>query len=626
LERKQELLTVNEYVDPILEITEITDRISKQPGGGKALLFTNNGTDFPVLINALGSMERICLALGRPNLEEIGKELGQLLTKLTGPKDNIWDRLKFLPELSHLSSWIPRVLSSKGRCQDVVIRNPDLSVFPILKCWPEDGGRFITLPMVNTKDPVSGVRNVGMYRMQVLSESTTGMHWHRHKTGARHFEEYRKLGQKMPSTVALGGEPVYTYAATSPLPDNVDEYLLAGFLRRKQVRLVKCITNDLEVPEDADIVIEGYVDPSEEMIWEGPFGDHTGHYSLPDWYPAFHVTCITHRNDAVYPATIVGIPPMEDAWIAKATERIFLAPIKIAMLPEIMDMDLPPAGVAHNLSIVKIKKSFPGQALKVMNALWGAGQMMFNKILVVVDEDVNIHDYLSLAKMILPYFDPEKDLHFSLGPLDILDHSSDFMAYGGKMCIDASKKFPEEDPIPESTEFEIMERSKLDTDLKKELPELADINTDLMNKGIPVAIISIDKVQSRKLKDLAPLIFRSEPFSLTKIVLVVDKEVDVYDIESVIWLTTSNIDPRRDCLIYPSMIRDKWSHLMIDGTRKTTRQDNFRRDWPNIIISDDKTIKSIDSRWEKLGICDFIPSPSLKFKSLFFKGGATVKE
>jgi len=626
LNQKQELLTVEEFVDPVLEITEVTDRISKLSGGGKALLFRNNGTIFPVLINALGSVQRMCLALGRSDLNDIGRELEDLLTKLIEPKDNIWDRVKVLPELSQISSWMPRVLTSRGKCQDVVIRDPDLSAFPILKCWPEDGGRFITLPMVITKDPISGIRNVGMYRMQVLTKSTTGMHWHRHKTGARHFEGYKKLGQKMPISVALGGDPVYTYSATAPLPDNIDEYMLAGFLRKKRVGLVKCLTNDLEVPEDADIVLEGYVDPSEDPIWEGPFGDHTGHYSLPDWYPAFHVTCITHRKNAVYPATIVGIPPMEDAWIARATERIFLTPIKITMLPEVIDMDLPPAGVAHNLSIIKIKKSFPGQAIKVANALWGAGQMMFNKVLVVVDEDVDIHNYSDLAKITFPHFIPETDLHFSLGPLDILDHSSDSMSFGGKVCIDASRKLPEEIQSQKTQVDETRSGINTNQDIKRELPEIENTNTELIQIGIPVVIISIDKPKSRKLNDLVPLLLNYDSFASAKILIIVDKEVDVSDVESVIWLATSNIDPRRDCIIFRSPKQHNWSHVFVDGTRKTTDQDDFKREWPNIIISDDQTIESIDKKWKELNIGEFILSPSLKFKSLYFKGGATLRE
>ena len=314
--------------------------------------------------------------------------------------------------------------------------DPDMSKLPVLTCWPADGGPFVTLPAVHTVDPETGAPNVGMYRMQVFEKNLTGMHWHRHKTGANHYEKYKKAGKKMPVAVALGGDPVYTYAATAPMPENVDEYLLAGFLRKKSVKLVKCLTNDLYVPEDADFIIEGFVDPAEDFIWEGPFGDHTGFYSLADWYPRFHVTCITHKKDAVYPATIVGVPPQEDAYIGLATERIFLSPIRMAMVPELKDMTLPVAGVAHNFTVVKIEKNYPGQAVKVMHSLWGAGQMMFNKVLVVVDEEVDIHNHESIFKVFAERFQPDHSLQFSKGPLDVLDHSSSKFAFGSKLGID----------------------------------------------------------------------------------------------------------------------------------------------------------------------------------------------
>src|SRR5207344_2107827 len=286
---------------------------------------------------------------------------------------------------------------------------------------------------------------VGMYRMQVFGSQLTGMHWHKHKVSAKHFAAYKKLNKRMPVAVALGGDPVYAYSATAPLPENVDEYMLAGFLRKKKVELVKCITQpEIEVPADADFIIEGYVEPGDEMIWEGPFGDHTGYYSLPDWYPRFHITAITHKKNPVYPATIVGIPPQEDAWLGKATERIFLAPIKMTLIPEIVDMDMPVEGVFHNLVIAKIKKDYAGQGQKVMNAMWGAGQMMFNKILVLADQDVNIHDHLMLAKYLSEHVDPSRDIYFSSGPMDVLDHSCSKFAFGGKMCVDATKKTEEE--------------------------------------------------------------------------------------------------------------------------------------------------------------------------------------
>ncbi|MEN9497285.1 MAG: hypothetical protein RL750_184, partial [Bacteroidota bacterium] len=327
LEKAGELLRIKTFVDPKWEIAEITDRISKSGGGGKALLFENTGTGFPVLMNAYGSEKRMCMALGVDQLDDVAREIEGLFKLLSSPKESIIDKLKLIPKLGEFASWMPKVRSGKGACQEVVHLDPDMSLLPVITCWPKDGGPFITLPVIHTKDPLTQSRNVGMYRMQVFGPKLTGMHWHKHKVSAKHFSEYKKLNKRMPVAVALGGDPVYAYSATAPLPENVDEYMLAGFLRKKKVELVKCLTQpEIEVPADADFIIEGYVDPNDELIWEGPFGDHTGYYSLPDWYPRFHVTAITHRKKAVYPATIVGIPPQEDAWLGKATERIFLAP------------------------------------------------------------------------------------------------------------------------------------------------------------------------------------------------------------------------------------------------------------------------------------------------------------
>ena len=337
LEEAGELVRIREFVNPELEITEITDRISKVYG--PALLFENTGYDFPVLINSMGTEKRMAMALGVEKLDDLAHQIEDLFKKFTAPKNGFIDKLKMLPQLGEVASWMPRVVSGRGACQQVVMENPDVTKIPVLKCWPEDGGPFITLPVIQTKDPLTGLRNVGLYRMQVFGPTLTGMHWHRHKVSARHFNEYKKLGRKMPVVVTIGGDPSYAYSGTAPLPDGVDEFMLAGFIRKKRVELVQCITQDMQVPSDADIVIEGYVDPAEDFILEGPFGDHTGFYSLADYYPKFHITAITYKKDAVYLATIVGIPPQEDAWIGKATERIFLAPIKMTMVPEIVDID-----------------------------------------------------------------------------------------------------------------------------------------------------------------------------------------------------------------------------------------------------------------------------------------------
>lgn len=616
-EKAGELVRVKSYVNPELEITEITDRISKQKGGGQAILFENTGTGFPVLINALGSEKRIALAFGRNSVYDLEREIERLFAVLLKPKDNLWDKLKLLPMLKEVSEWMPRKLNRKGKCQEVRMENPDLSKLPILKCWPADGGPFITLPGVHTVDPETGAPNVGMYRMQVLDNDLTGMHWHKHKTGANHFEKYKKLGKKMPVSVSLGGDLAYTYAATAPMPENMDEYLLAGFLRKKQVNLVKCITNDLYVPEDSDFVIEGFVDPAEDLIWEGPFGDHTGFYSLADWYPKFHVTCITHRKDAIYPATIVGVPPMEDAYIGLATERIFLTPIRMSMVPELKDMTLPVAGVAHNFTVVKIEKSYPGQAIKVMSSLWGAGQMMFNKVLIVADATVNIHEPAELIKAFVNNFDPDYSLHFSKGPLDVLDHASQKFAFGSKLGIDLTKPFPEEISDETMKDFPV---EKFDADKLNSISEITEFN-DLRSKfSLPVLLLSVKKDSGFLKQKLAEELFSIEGLQNFKAVVFFNDGADLNDLFSLMWLLGGNLEPDRDVSVSDS--KNGNTVVFVDATFKTSAHDNFKRDWPNVVTMDDETISAIDKKWNDLGLGEFIQSPSLKFKTLVKGEGA----
>lgn len=627
LEKYGELIRIKSFANPELEITEITDRISKQPGGGKALLFENTGTDFPLLINAFGSEKRIELALGAESLNSLTAEIQALFEDLSKSKSDWLAKLRFLPKLSQIGSWMPNVSTSKAPCQEIVIHEPDITRFPVLKCWPHDGGRFITLPMVHTKDPETETRNVGMYRMQIFDKQLTAMHWHKHKTGARHFNLYKKSGKKMPVAVALGGDPAYTYAATAPMPENIDEYMLAGFLRKKKVELVKCLTQDIEVPADADIVLEGYIDPQEDFIWEGPFGDHTGFYSLPDWYPKFHITCITHRQNAVYPATIVGIPPQEDAYIAKATERIFLAPLKMAMLPELIDMDIPPQGVAHNLTLVKIDKRYAGQAQKVMNALWGAGQMMLNKTLVVVDKSVDIHNYKDVALALSRNLDPQTDILFSRGPLDVLDHAASKFAYGSKAGFDATRKFDEElrgEQQPGTNVY----NTQIDTEaLREEIPEIEKINTTLLEQGIGIVLLTVKKHQTPLREMLLPL-FARQGLNQVKIVVAFDVHVDIFDIGTALWIAGNHTDPQRDFQIVEAESPAKISHLAIDATRKTQIADGFERQWPTPTVADDKTIETIDNKWSELGLglLTRIPSPSLRFKSYLLSKGAFVKQ
>lgn len=629
LEKAGELVRIKTYVDPKLEIAEITDRVSKSPNGGKALLFENTGYDFPVLINSMGSYKRMCLALGVQELDDVAHQIEDLFKMLSKPKEGILDKLAMLPKLGQFASWMPKVISGKGSCQEVIMTDPDLGKLPVLQCWPKDGGPFITLPVIHTKDPNTGTRNVGMYRMQVFEKGMTGMHWHKHKVSAKHFMEYKKLKKRMPVAVILGGDPVYTYSATAPLPENVDEYMLAGFLRKQKVELVKCISQpELEVPADADFVIEGYVEPDEELIWEGPFGDHTGYYSLADWYPRFHVTAITHRKDAVYPSTIVGIPPQEDAWIGKATERIFLAPIKMTLVPEIIDMEMPVEGVFHNLVIAQIKKDYAGQAQKVMNAMWGAGQMMFNKILAVTDENANIHDYKQLAQYMFRHLNPATDIYFSQGPMDVLDHSCSKMGFGGKMCIDGTRKYEEEiegnDGLPAAgnniSVAEIMQRFN----------EIKGINDTLLKDDIPCILISVEKSRPFHIKELNEQLYTLPEMAGVKMVLYVEHTVDVSDLASALWRFCNNLDPRRDNFVVrpplPGHPGKTTAGIGLDGTQKTRLLDNFERDWPNIIVADDETIRKVDEKWQELHIGPFIASPSHKYKQQMYGEEAIVQQ
>ena len=631
LEKAGELIRIKNYVDPKLEIAEITDRISKSGNGGKALLFENTGYDFPVLMNAYGSEKRMCMALGVDHLDDVAKEIENLFHLLSSPKENIIDKLKLLPKLGQFASWMPKVKSGRGECQEVVMENPDITQLPVITCWPKDGGPFVTLPIIHTKDPTTNSRNVGMYRMQVFGPTLTGMHWHKHKVSAKHFNEYKKLNKRMPLAVALGGDPVYAYAATAPLPENVDEYMLAGFLRKKKVELVKCISQpDVEVPADADFIIEGYVEPDDELIWEGPFGDHTGYYSLPDFYPRFHITAITHKKNPVYPATIVGIPPQEDAWLGKATERIFLAPIKMTMVPEIIDMDMPIEGVFHNLVITKIKKDYAGQGQKVMNAMWGAGQMMFNKILVMADEGVKIQDYKALAEYVFKNLNPATDIAFANGPMDVLDHSCSKMGFGGKMCIDGTTKFEEEKE--ESYEPGVMNTELSEILIKQKFAEVHVVNTSLLKKEIPCLIISVKKNRPGHIKELHEQICSLEEMEGVKMILYVEHTVDANDLTTALWRFCNNLDPKRDNHLYKRPAHNSqlatgnsyFACMGFDGTRKTKEHDNFQRDWPNIIVANDETIKSVDEKWNQLGLGNFIPSPSLKFKGQMYGEEAVV--
>jgi 4-hydroxy-3-polyprenylbenzoate decarboxylase len=442
LEQRKQLHRIHTQVSADLEITEITDRVVK--AGGPALLFENVvGHTMPVLMNAFGSAQRMAWALGADDMEELSQRVHQILKIAKQPLPaSMMDKLRVLGDLSEVAGYVPRTVG-KGLCQEVVLTDAaSLENLPVLKCWPDDGGRFITLPLVITRDPQTGIHNIGMYRVQVFDGRTAGMHWHIHKDGATHYRDAEIEGRRLPVAIALGADPAIIYSATAPLPPIVGELMFAGFLRRQSVEVVRCRTIDLEVPAQAEIILEGYVDPMERRV-EGPFGDHTGFYSLADDYPVFHLTAITHRSHPIYPATIVGRPPMEDGYFGKATERLFL-PIIQMFLPEIIEMNLPVEGAFNNLAIVSIRKTYPGQARKVMNALWGLGQMMLTKTIVVLDAAANVHDLREVLWRVTANIDPRRDLVITDGPLDALDHASPYPRYGAKLGIDATRKWPEE--------------------------------------------------------------------------------------------------------------------------------------------------------------------------------------
>jgi 4-hydroxy-3-polyprenylbenzoate decarboxylase len=444
-----DLRRVDRPVSTGLELTEIADRVMKSPGGGPALLFerptlaSGAASSIPVAINLFGSERRMALALGVERLDEIGERIAELLN-LKVP-DGLLGKLALLPRLAEMAKFPPKSISGRAPCQETVWREADVDLarLPIPVCWPQDGGPYITLAGVITRDPESGTRNVGMYRVQAIGPRTVAMHWQRHKVGAAHWRSMAERGETMPVAIALGGDPASIYSASAPLPPSIDEYLFAGFLRKEPVRLAKALTSDLDVPAEAEVVLEGYVDPREPLVLEGPFGDHTGFYSLADYYPPVHITAVTMRNDPVWPHTIVGRPPMEDFYLGHATERIFLPLLKLT-LPEVVDYHMPAEGIFHNLVFVSIDKQYPGQAFKVMNGLWGQGLMSLAKLIVVLDKDVNVRDPKEAWWVALNNIDPERDVRFTMGPIDVLDHSSRGFTFGSKMGIDATRKWKEE--------------------------------------------------------------------------------------------------------------------------------------------------------------------------------------
>lgn len=596
LERCGELMRISVPVDPQLEIAEICDRVSKSGDGGKALLFENTGTGFPVAVNLFGSRRRMALALGCDSLQQVEERLSGLAALALSPKNGWGDKLRMLPLLGEMSRWMPRRVSGRGACQWRVLRGGEarLSLLPVLRCWPCDGGRFVTLPMVHTADPQTGAPNVGMYRMQLFDDFHTGMHWHVHKTGARHYDACRRAGiVRMPVSVTLGGDPACIYAATAPVPDGVDEYLLAGMLRRRPVRLVRCITNDLWVPADCDMVIEGYVDTTEEKRVEGAFGDHTGFYSLEDLYPRFHVTAITHRRDAVYPATIVGVPPQEDAYVAEATERIFLTPMRLALQPEIEDLYMPPAGVAHNIALMSIDCRYRGQAEKVAHSMWGAGQMMFNKMLALFPAGARLRDPATVAAA-LRRMVPERDVHFGRGVLDVLDHATATCGYGGKVLFDFT--------APERGELRPV---RLPAEWRPAGGVTAVDDRPAAEWGAVLLGCAPGAAPD------AERFLEANPMEGVRLAVLVDAAALGLDLLEIVWIASGNCDPARDMRLCGGV-------LVVDGRSKTGGGAGYPRRFPNVVTSSPETIALVDRRWREYGFAEFLPSPSLRYRPLLF--------
>lgn len=602
LEAAGELQRITAKVDTRFEIAEITDRISKSEGGGKALLFESTGTEYPVLMNMMGSDRRMAMALGVDDLEDISKRIDELLKGVMSPKDGIVDKLRMLPLLADVAKWFPRKLKGRGECQEVVWQGDeaDLSRLPILTSWGCDGGPFITLPMVCTKDPDTGIPNMGMYRMQIFDNHTTGMHWHRHKTGARHYDAYKRLGRRMPVSVALGGDPAYIYSATAPMPDNMDEMLLAGMLRRRPVRLVQCLTNDLWVPADCDFIIEGYVDPTEDLAVEGAFGDHTGFYSLTDLYPRFHLTAITSRRDAVYPATIVGVPPMEDAYIAKATERIFLAPIRLAVQPEVRDLYMPEQGTAHNIALVSIAKRYMGQANKVAQGLWGAGQMMFNKYLLITPEHTDLRNKEHIFAL-LRGLNPHRDMIWSEGILDVLDHATPTTGYGSKLAIDLTD-------IDTTTPVTFTEPRTAQPAGGVEL-----FNTEFV-ESLGLLVLYAER-EWRERVDVEEYLNRNNIRGIKYVALFDRGAAGWMRPSDLLWLAAANTDPRRDIRVVDDII-------IVDARSKRPGYGDNPPRFPNVVSSLSETIHLVDSRWEEYGLGNLIESPSRRYRKLWLSDNA----
>ena len=581
LEAAGELKRVRAEVDPELEITEIYDRVVKR--AGPALLFENvRGSSMPVLINAYGTDRRMAMALGRTP-EEVGKDLMALIK--TKPPRSFREMVALARRAKDVLSFPPKRVR-RGKCQQVVHTGDavDLAKLPVLKCWPLDAGRFITLPQVYTRDPATGERNMGMYRMQVFDRATTGMHWQTHKHGTEHYRNAKRMGVRLPVAVALGGDPALAYGATAPLPPGFDEVMFCGFIRRERVRLVKCKTVDLEVPADADIVLEGYVDPTEPLAREGPFGDHTGYYSLADLFPRLHVTAITHRKDAIYPTTVVGVPPQEDGPMGKATERLFLQLMRF-QVPELVDMSMPVEGAFHNLMLASIRKRYPGHARKAMMSLWGAGLVSLEKVLVIYDEDVDVQDPRAAMEALLGKLDVARDvLIVDQLPTDTLDHAAPRPDLGSHVGIDATGPLPHE---PARTLAPPRVTPPLEV-LAQKVPEVVK----LAHPHPRLLLASIRKERAGHAREAMERLW-SAGVPASVVIIVYEADVNVRDLSAATFHATANLDPKRDILLQPP-------RMGIDATLKRPEED--AREWPPLIRMDEATKRLVDKRWAEYGL------------------------
>lgn len=609
LEEQGEVSRIGEFCSPHLEIPEIAHRVMRTENGGQALVFESNGTPWPVAMNLYGSRVRMLSALRANSYEAVAERIRRLAGDVMSPAEGVPSRIEKLKRLGKLLRYTPRRLRGiKPPCQEVINRTPDLRTLPVTQSWPHDGGAFFTLPMVITRDPESGTRNVGMYRMQVLDGQSTGMHWHVHKTGASHFRAYAARGERMPIAVAFGGDPLLAYCATAPLPEGIDEWLLAGFLRERRVLTTRGVTVDLEVPAEADFIIEGYIDPNEELVLEGPFGDHTGFYSLADMYPRLQVTCITSRHDAIFPATVVGVPPMEDTYIAEATEQIFLPLLQLTMSPEVHDMFLPPAGVAHNLVLASVRKNYAGQGERVANLFWGAGQMMFSKYIVALDESVNLRNSDEVLRALASHVTDKKQLLFGRGPLDVLDHSSVEAGIGGKLFINAMSH-SRSTPIPKEVE------PKWDVWLQAEAKLTG---RTLWLGGIPLFAVVVGWHSAEFDEQLLHKITQAID-QQPRCIALVDAEAPWEDDALLLWLMLAQSAPERDVIIQDD---SNGFTLFIDCRIKASG--SATRPWPNVAVSDSATQTLVDRKWEELKLGKFVPSPSLQLEQYHLGNSAIV--